>query len=123
MMNSLLNIQCHFLGLNDNGRLREMIHPPLLRMQDLVLINSAVVVLERQWNGGPRFAARVHLVVPGPDIHAEARDYTLLAAWRKVCENLEKQIERRKTKQAVRVKSKRQQPISKTCRSRPAFPP
>ena len=122
-MKSLLNIQCHSLGLDNNRRLREMMQPHLARMQGLILIHSAVVVLEHQWNGDPRFAARVHLAVPGPDIHAEAREHTLQAAWRKVCESLEKQIERRKSKQALRVKSTGQQPISMTRWSRLAFAP
>jgi ribosome-associated translation inhibitor RaiA len=117
-----MNIELHFFGLNANRRLREMVQPHLAQLQRLVFINSAVVVLERAYNGGPAFAARVYLAVPGPDIHAEARDYTLQAAWRKVCESLEQQIERRKTSQVARVKSNRQQPISTTRWSRPALP-
>jgi ribosome hibernation promoting factor len=117
-----MNIQLHFFGLNANPRLHEMVRPHLAQLDRLASISSAVVVLERAFNGGPAFAARVHLAVPGPDIHAEARDQTLQAAWRKVCKSLEKQIERRKTKQAARVKSNRQQLISTIHWSRPAAP-
>jgi len=47
-------------------------------------------------------------------------DHTLEAAWGKVCRRLEKQIDRRKTKQAARIKSNRQQPISRTRWSSPS---
>ncbi|MCI0539479.1 MAG: HPF/RaiA family ribosome-associated protein [Verrucomicrobiales bacterium] len=118
-MKSSINIQLHFFGLNANRRLREMVRPHLSHLQRLASISSVVVVLERAY-GGPAFAARVHLTVPGPEIHAEARDQTLQAAWRKVCKSLERQIEQRKTKQVERVKYRRQQPISITSWSRPA---
>ena len=117
------NVQCHFLGLNDHRRWREMMRPELARLQGLMLVHSAVVVLEHHWNGGPPFVARVHLAVPGPDIHIEARDHTLQAAWRKVCGSVEKEIERRKSRQTSRVKFKRQQPVCKPRWSRPAFQP
>jgi ribosome-associated translation inhibitor RaiA len=117
-----MNIQFHFFGLNSNRQASEMIVPDLVQLHRQVSINSAAVVFDRTRNGGPPFAVRVHLAVSGPDIHAEARDHTLQGAWRKVCKNLEKQIEQRKTKQAARVKSNRQQPISKTRWSRPAMP-
>jgi len=117
-----VNIHFHFFGLNLNRRTREMMQPRLVQLQRRAAINSAVVVVDRSHNGGPAFAVRVHLAVPGPDLHDEARDHTLEAAWRKVCQRLEKQIERRKTKPAARVKSNRQQSISRTRWSRPSVP-
>ena len=44
------------------------------------------------------------------DIHAEARDHTLEAAWLKVTISLRKQIEQRKRRQEARLKSNRQLP-------------
>ena len=53
----------------------------------------------------------VLLAVPGPDIHAEAREHTLEAAWLKATASLRKQIEHRKARQLARIKSKREQGI------------
>ena len=88
----IMNVQFHVLGLNANRRVKEMVLPYLEQLRRQISISSAAVVLDRTRNGGPPFTVRVHLAVPGPDIHAEARDYTLQAAWRKVCTHLKKQI-------------------------------
>ena len=98
-----MNVQFHVLGLNANRRIKEMVLPYLKQLHRQISISSAVVVLDCTRNGGPPFTARVHLAVPGPDIHAEARDHTLQAAWRKVCKNLEKHIERRKSRQGTQA--------------------
>jgi len=111
----------HFLGLNASQRTRALFEPRLAQLQSQVSVDSAVVVVDRSRNGGAAFAVRVHLAVPGPDIHAEACDHTLQAAWRKVCNKLEKQIEHRKTKQASRLKSNRQD-LARTRWSKPAAP-
>ena len=61
-------------------------------------------MLERERDSAPAFRAHVHLAVPGPDIHAAARDHTLEAVGLKVAKNLRKQIERRKTRKGARLK-------------------
>jgi putative sigma-54 modulation protein len=117
-----MNVQFHFFGLNANERMREMVLPDLAQLDRHVSVSSAVVVFDRTCHGGSAFTARAHLAVPGPDIHAEAHDHTLQAAWRKVRQSLEKQISRRKTKQAERLKSNRQQSISSARWSRQGAP-
>jgi ribosome-associated translation inhibitor RaiA len=116
-----MNVQFHFFGLKANHGSREMVLAGLAQLRRRVSINLAIVVFDRSRNGGPSFAVRVHLAVPGPDIHAEARDHTLQAAWRKAHKNLEKQIDQRKTKQVTRNKSNRQHPMAQTLCSRPAL--
>ena len=74
----------------------------------LIPISSAQVVLEHQRNTAPAFCASVDLAVPGPDIHAAARDHTLEAAVLKVARRLEEQIEARKNRQQLRLKSRQQ---------------
>jgi len=44
------------------------------------------------------FEVKVHLAVPGPDIHAEDRESTLYAAIDKVTDKLAGQLRKRKTK-------------------------
>ena len=99
-----MNIQFHIRGLNDNSDLRRRLLQPLERLQSLISISAAAVVLEQRRDEAPSFRAFVSLAVPGPDIHAEARDHTLEAAWLKVITELRKQIEQRKARQGTRVK-------------------
>ena len=76
----------------------------LEHLDRLIPISVAQVVLEHQWDMAPAFGASVALAVPGPDIHAAARDYTLEAAALKVARRLEKQIESRQNRQQLRLK-------------------
>jgi len=106
-----MQIQFRIRGPNINARARNSLEELLERLQSLISITKAVVVVEHCRNRAPAFRAFVLLAVPGPDIHAEARDYTLGAAWRKVNASLRKQIEQRRAKRLARIKSMRQQPI------------
>jgi len=103
-----MNIQFRIRGLNANTGLRRWLEQQLERLHGLIPVTAAEMVLEHRRDAAPAFGAQVHLAVPGPDIHATARDHTAQAAWLKVFKNLKQQIERRKTKQAVRAKTNRQ---------------
>jgi putative sigma-54 modulation protein len=107
-----MNIQFRFRGLNASASLRGWLEKQLERLHSLITVSTAEVVLERVPAGAPAFRAHVHLAVPGPDIHAEARDHTLEAAWLKVTTALRQQIERRKTCQQLRHKGRRQHPLT-----------
>jgi ribosome-associated translation inhibitor RaiA len=74
------------------------------KLQDLAAIVSARITLERQREVTPGFRVFVTLEVPGPDFHAEARDYTLQAALLKVIDNLRRQMQSRKNRQLDRRK-------------------
>jgi ribosome-associated translation inhibitor RaiA len=103
-----MNIQFHIRGLNDNSDLRRRLLQLLEPLQSLIAITAVAVVLEHRRDQAPPFRAFVLLAIPGPDIHAEASDHTLEAAWLKVTSDLQKQIERRKNRQATQHKSDRQ---------------
>ena len=107
-----MKIQFRIRGLNANASLRAWLGQQLERLHSLIPVSTAEVVLERERDSAPAFRAHVHLAVPGPDIHAAARDHTLEAAWLKVTKNLRQQIERRKTRQQLRHKSHRQHPLT-----------
>jgi ribosome-associated translation inhibitor RaiA len=81
-------------------------------LQSLIPVTVAAVVLEHRQDDAPPFRAFVSLAVPGPDIHAEAREHTLEAVWVKVTTALRQQIERRKTRQQLRHKGHRQHPLT-----------
>ncbi|HVZ65096.1 MAG TPA: HPF/RaiA family ribosome-associated protein [Lacunisphaera sp.] len=67
-------------------------------------ISAATVALEQRWEASPPFSAWVELAVPGPDIHAAARDHTLEAVLRKVVDRLAAQIEDRNRRRQLRLK-------------------
>jgi ribosome-associated translation inhibitor RaiA len=99
-----VQIQLHIRGLNVSPAFRRRFELPLERLQHLIPISAAAVVLEHRRDDRPAFRAYVSLAVPGPDIHTEARDHTLEAAWLKVATGLRRQIEQRKSRQDARVK-------------------
>ena len=107
-----MKIQFQIRGLNANAGLRGWLEKQLERLHNLIPVSTAEVVLEREQDRAPAFRAHVHLAVPGPDIHAAARDHTLEAVWLKVTKNLRQQIERRNTRQQLRHKGHRQHPLT-----------
>jgi ribosomal subunit interface protein len=107
-----MKIQFRIRGLNANANLRGWLEKQLGRLHKLIPVSTAEVVLERERDSAPAFRAQVHLAVPGPDIHAAARDHTLEAVWLKVAKKLRQQIERRKTRRQLRHKGHRQHPLT-----------
>ena len=107
-----MKIQFRIRGFNANASLRPWLEKQLERLHNLIPVSTAEVVLEQQRDNAPAFRAHVHLAVPGPDIHAAARDHTLEAVWLKVAKNLRRQIGRRKARQQLRHKSHRQHPLT-----------
>lgn len=99
-----MQIQFHIRGLNLAPAFRRRFEAPLERLQELISISAAAVVLEQRRDEMPPFRAYASLAVPGPDIHADSRDHTLQAAWLKVTTALRRKIERRKSRQHVRLK-------------------
>ena len=108
---SPMKIQFRLRGLNANAALRVWLGEQLERLNTLIPVSSAEVVLERERDSAPAFRAHVHLAVLGPDIHAAARDHTLEAVWLKVTKNLGQQIARRKSRPQLRLKTQRQHPL------------
>ena len=98
------NVIFHIRGLNTNAHLRRGLEGSVQSLQASIPISDAAVVLDRQIGTTPPFRAFVQLAVPGPDIHAEARDHTLEAAWLKVISALRRQIGRRVLKRQARQK-------------------
>lgn len=100
----MMKTQFHIRGLNVSAEIRRRLEQPLEKLQELIGISVAAVVLEHRSEEAPAFRTFVSLAVPGPDIHAEARDHTLDAAWLKVTGALRKQIEQRKARQGARLR-------------------
>ena len=103
-----MKIQYRLRGLSPRAVTDRPMDQHLEHLHRLIPISSAQVVLEHQRNAAPAFSASVDLAVPGPDIHAAARDHTLEAAVLKVARRLEEQIEARKNRQDLRLKDRPQ---------------
>ncbi len=99
-----MKILMNCFGVNAPNSWRALVEAQLRKLESLVSIASAQVTLERQKESTPAFRVVTWLEVPGPDVHAEARDHTLPAALLKVARNLERQIRSRKNRQAERPK-------------------
>lgn len=72
------------------------------KLSGSVDIEAAEVTIERSPASSPPYSARVHLVIPGPDLFAEDKDYTPEASVHKVLTKLSRQIRDRKEKQLAK---------------------
>jgi ribosome-associated translation inhibitor RaiA len=99
-----MEVQYQRRGLNQQAVTERLMLQSLKQLDQIIPISTALVVLEHQPNASPPFSASVEMAVPGPDIHAAARDHTLKAAVLKVVRRLEEQVEARKHHQELRLK-------------------
>ena len=99
-----MKVQFHINGFKADGPLRRQLEADLERLNGAIPVACANVVLERQRDTNPPFEAVVRLSVPGPDLHAAARDHTWPAAWIKVLTRVREQIEARRNSQAAHRK-------------------
>ena len=100
-----MKILLRYCGLNARTAWRELVEAQLRRLESLAAIASAQVTLEWRHEVKPAFRVLTLLEVPGPDVHAEAHDYTLPAALLKVVKDLERQIRGRRSRRADRRKT------------------
>ena len=107
-----LKINLSYRGLNPRKIWRRLVEAQMRKLQDLAAILSARITLERQREVTPGFRVFVTLEVPGPDFHAEARDYTLQAALLKVIDNLRRQMQSRKNRQLVHARTAQGGPVA-----------
>ena len=105
---NIIQLKIKLSGLRHCSGLEVPIANFLRALQASLPISAARVVLEQRRDAAPDFRAYAHLAVPGPDIHAEARDCTLLAAWRKLAANLKKQFQQRAQRHELRIKGRGQ---------------
>ena len=100
-----MKILLRYCGLNARTAWRELVETKLRKLDSLAAIASAQVTLEWRHEVKPAFRVLTLLEVPGPDVHAEAHDYTLPAALLKVVKDLERQIRGRRSRRADRRKT------------------
>jgi ribosome-associated translation inhibitor RaiA len=103
---SQTKISLLYRGVNARALWQGLVETYINKLQDLASIVAARITLERQPESNPMFRVLAILEVPGPDFHAEARDFTLRAALAKVVSNLRRQMQSRKNRQIARRKNK-----------------
>ena len=103
-----MKVVFHILGVKADDEVRHQWASELQDLNDLIPIAHADISLVRQHHSTPPYKAVVLLGVPGPDIHAAARDHTWPAAWLKVTNRLREQITQRRIGQQARQKSRRE---------------
>jgi hypothetical protein len=102
-----MKVVFHILGFKADAQLRDQLTSELQELNDLIPIEHADIALARQREAMLPYQAVVMLGVPGPDIHAAARDHTWPAAWQKVINRLREQIQQRRRGQRARQKARR----------------
>jgi putative sigma-54 modulation protein len=67
-------------------------------LTDQILAAHVVLAHEESQGRTSNYCVKLHVAVPGPDIHAEDRDHDLYAAIDKVIAKVARQLRKRKTK-------------------------
>lgn len=97
-----LNLQ--YFNVHSTGGIESLVEHQLIALQPTLKIDEAIVRIEESRETSPSFRAWVHLVTPGPDVIAEGRDHTLLAAINKVINALKQKIGHRALKRLRRIR-------------------
>jgi ribosome-associated translation inhibitor RaiA len=100
-----MTLQFHFRGLKDGASLRRQLEASLDELNGPIALTSAEVALHHQREVTPPYQAVATLRVPGPDLHAAARDHSWPAAWQKVVTRLREQMEERQSRRTAPRKS------------------
>lgn len=100
-----MKLNIRMLGIDRPRSCRAVAETHLRRLDGLANISLANAIVERSEQLNPPYRVGVVLAVPGPDIHAAARDHTLLAAIHKVVAHLKRQILARKSRRTSRQKT------------------
>lgn len=80
---------------------------------DRILAAHVVLFHDEKRNPKQAYCVKIHLAVPGPDIHAEDSDGDLYAAIDKTTSKLARQLRKRKTKLVDKKKSKFQRELER----------
>lgn len=81
-----------------------------------ILAAHVVLIHDESKNPTKRYHVKVHLAMPGPDIHAEDYDADLYAGIDKVTSKLARQIRKRKTKLVDKKKQDTQKKMERAKR-------
>jgi hypothetical protein len=93
-----MKLKLKFLRHHESADARRMIQSDLEVLAKEVDISQATAVVAGKDEGDGRLTTRVHLEVPGPDIRAEAKGYTIREAWSNLYRIVLRRLEHRQRK-------------------------
>jgi ribosome-associated translation inhibitor RaiA len=99
-----MKLTLQYNNIRSSGSFEALIESLLTALQPTLKIDEAIVRFEQSREASPAYRASVHLVTPGPDVIAEGRDHTLLAAINKVIASLKDKIGHRALKRLKRIR-------------------
>ena len=85
-----------------------LIESRIIALADRQRIDEAVVRLNDNREGSPRYQASILIRVPGPDIHAVACDHTLRVAVQKALDAVEGQVDARQDRRQAQRRTRLQ---------------
>ena len=91
----------HF-NVRSTNALDSWVEEQIISLQPILQIDEADITLSHLHECSPPYQVSVHLVTPGPDVSADARDHTLQAAFLKTMESLREKITHRATRRQKR---------------------
>ena len=98
-----LNVQHH--NLRSTHELDSLIEERIFKLESRLQIDEACVRVECLWEKSPAYRVAIHIATPGPDLEAEGRDHTVLAAIGKAFLDLEHRLRDREHKSMRRAQS------------------
>lgn len=93
-----MKLTLQYRNVPSTGGIEALMTSLINALRPAIKIDHAIVRLDQSAEASPRFSIFVHLVTPGPDVIAEGRDHTLLAAINKVISALKAKIGQRRLK-------------------------
>ena len=99
-----MKLTLQYNNIRSSGSFEALMESLLTALQPTLKIDEAIVRFEQSREASPAYRASVHLVTPGPDVIAEGRDHTLLAAINKVIASLKDKIGHRSLKRLRRIR-------------------
>ena len=109
-----MKLNLKHVSIRSTNALDSWVEKQILALGEARQIDEANIELAHHADASPAYEARVHLVTPGPDVFADARDHTIRAAFEKVMKDLRATITRRAAKQVQNVKTNLQASASKS---------
>lgn len=101
-----MKLNLKHLSIRSTDSLDSLVKDRILALGDARQIDEASIQLVRHAHESPAFEVKIHLVTPGPDIFAEARDHTIRAAFEKAMLQVNKAVANRAAKPAERARTR-----------------
>lgn len=87
-----MRVLTRYRNVEPARRFETLVEQALAELAASVTIETADVLLERLPGETPPLRVSFRIATPGPDLKAEARDYTTLAAWTKAFRILQRSV-------------------------------